>query len=127
MRMKRNLGVWMDYSSAHLTEFTIGSIEVKVILSKSMYQAESFLKSEKPMYGKEQHEQLEYYKELSEEIKNYDDVVLFGPTDAKVELLNMLRSDKAFDRINVNTKQSDKMTRNQQHVFVREYFHDLSL
>ena len=38
------------------------------------------------MHNKEQHEQSDYYKKLGETIKNYTEVLLFGPTDAKVEL-----------------------------------------
>ena len=48
--------------------------------------------------------------------------MLFGPTNAKTELLNLLKADHHFDKINIETKQADKMTENQQHAFVREYF-----
>ena len=74
------------------------------------------------MHNKEQHWQSEYYKELGAEIKNYENVILFGPTDAKAELLNTLRSDPQFSKIKIETRQTDKMTENQQHAFVKEYF-----
>ncbi len=48
------------------------------------------------MHNKEQQQQSEYYKTLGETIKNYDDVLLFGPTNAKVELLNILKADISF-------------------------------
>ena len=48
--------------------------------------------------------------------------MLFGPTDAKTELFNLLKADHHFDKINIETKHADKMTENQQHAFVREYF-----
>ena len=71
---------------------------------------------------KEQHEQAAYYKQLSAIIKNYDPVLLFGPTEAKTELLNILRADHHFEKIKIEVKQTDKMTDNQQHAFVKEYF-----
>ena len=46
---------------------------------------------------------------------------LFGPTNAKIELLNLLRADHQFEKIKLETKDSDKMTQNEQHAFVRDY------
>jgi hypothetical protein len=51
-------------------------------------------------------------------------VILFGPTDAKVELLNILRQDHHFANIKIETQQTDKMTEFQQHAFIKEYFSD---
>ena len=55
-------------------------------------------------------------------VKNYDEVILFGPTDAKVELFNILKADQHFDKIKIDIKQADKMTENQQHAFVKDHF-----
>ena len=35
---------------------------------------------------------------------------------------NILKADHHFDKINIETRQVDKMTENQQHAFVKEYF-----
>ena len=72
--------------------------------------------------NKEQHEEAEYYKEVGEAIRNYDNVLLFGPTEAKAELFNILRADHLFEKIKIEMKTTDKMTENQKHAFVREYF-----
>jgi|ERR1035437_1434276 nitrogenase subunit NifH len=120
----KNLGIWMDHSSAHLMEFTTDPIETKIITSKFTHQEKenSLGKSENLMHNKEQHQQSEYYKELGEHIKNYEEVILFGPTDAKVELFNVLRADHRFAKTKIEIKQADKMTENQQHAFVRKHF-----
>jgi len=47
-------------------------------------------------------------------IEDYDAVLLFGPTDAKVELFNLLKADKQFDKIKIETVPSEKMTGNQE-------------
>ncbi|MEO7043710.1 MAG: hypothetical protein ABI091_00280, partial [Ferruginibacter sp.] len=71
---------------------------------------------------KEQQQESEYYKVLGESIKNYDQVLLFGPTNAKIELSNILEDDLSFSKIKIEIRQADKMTENQEHAFVREYF-----
>ena len=78
--------------------------------------------SENGMHQKEQHEQAAYYKELGEVIINYQDVLLFGPTSAKTELLNVLRADRRFEKVKIEIKDSDKMSQNRQHAFVKDYF-----
>jgi hypothetical protein len=120
----KNLGIWMDHSSAHLMEFTTDPIETKTIDSKFTHatKEQSIGKSEHLMHNKEQHQQSDYYKKLGETIKNYDEVILFGPTNAKVELFNILRADHLFEKIKIEVKQADKMTENQQHAFVKEHF-----
>ena len=124
MTTAKNLGIWMDHSSAHLMEFTTDPIETKTIESKFTHLAkeQSLKKSEHIMNNKEQHQQSEYYKKLGKIIKNYEGVILFGPTEAKVELFNILRADHHFKKIKIEVKQADKMTENQQHAFVREHF-----
>jgi hypothetical protein len=124
MKTTKNLGIWMDHSSASIMDYSSDPIETVTVLSKFTHEVkkDSLVKGEKIMHNKEQHEQSEYYKKLGETIKNYDDVILFGPTDAKVELLNVLRADNRFAKIKIAIAQKDKMSENQQHTFVKEYF-----
>src|ERR1035441_2611359 len=124
MKEKKNLGIWMDHANAYLIEYKEDSGESKTIESKFTHQEkESTLgKSEQLMHNKEQHQQSEYYKKLGEVIKGYDEVVLFGPTDAKVELFNLLMDDHKFVNIKIGFEQADKMTENQQHAFVKKHF-----
>ncbi|MCE9539645.1 MAG: hypothetical protein K8R85_10555 [Bacteroidetes bacterium] len=114
----------MDHSNAHLMEFTTDPIETKIVSSKFTHEERenSLGKSENVMHNKEQHHQAEYFKTLAEVIKDYEKVILFGPTDAKVELFNVLKTDHRFAKTKIEVKQSDKMTENQKHAFVREYF-----
>jgi hypothetical protein len=124
MTTDKSLGIWMDHSSAHLMELTSTPIVTTVLDSTFTHGAkeESLEKGEKIMHNKQQHLQAAYYKNLGESIKNYDDVLLFGPTEAKTELLNLLRADNSFSKIKIEIKQTDKMTVNEEHAFVRDYF-----
>jgi hypothetical protein len=124
MATTKKLGIWMDHSSAHLMEFTTDPIETKTIESKFTHQVKelSLDKGENRMHNKEQHQQAEYYKKLGGIIRNYKEVLLFGPTDAKTELHNTLSADHHFEKVKIEVKQADKMTENQQHAFVRDHF-----
>lgn len=124
MNNTKKLGIWMDHSNAHCLEFNNDVVEMKVLDSQFNHfeKEKSLQKSENIMHNKEQHKQAEYYKKLGEIILNYNEVLLFGPTDAKVELLNVLREDHHFDKIKIELMQADKMTDNQKHAFIKDYY-----
>ena len=114
----------MDHQNANLIEFTTDPMETKTIHSKFTHAAKekSINQGENKMHTKEKHQQAEYYKELGKVIHQYQSVILFGPTDAKTELYNLLTTDHHFSQVKIHVKQADKMTENQQHAFVRDYF-----
>ena len=118
------LGIWMDHSNAHVMEFTTDPIETKTIESAFTHEnrEDNMLKGEKNMHNKEQDGQWAFYRKLSTEIEKYTDVLLFGPTDAKKELFNILKSNHAFENIRIDMRQTDKMSENQEHAFVKEHF-----
>jgi hypothetical protein len=120
----KQIAVWMDHSKAQLMEYKNDTIIDNSILSDFTHEDKIDImgKGEKHMHNKEQHEQSEYYKKLSGIIKNYNEVLLFGPTEAKKELLNIIKADPLLKNIKIEIKHSDKMTDNQIHAFVREYF-----
>ena len=124
MTTEKNLGIWMDHLNAHLMELTSTSIKTTFVTSTFTHdiKEESLQKGEKLMHNKEQQGQAAYYKILAEHIVHYQDVLLFGPTDAKTELCNVLKSNNNFDKIKITVLQSDKMTEPQEHAFVRDYF-----
>ncbi len=122
------LGIFMDHEHAHFIEFTTDPIETKTLDSKftNEVKEESIHNGEKLMHQKERHEESEYYKQIGEVIKHYTQVILFGPTEAKTELFNVLRANHLFDKIRIEVKPADKMTDNQQHAFVKKHFHEIN-
>jgi hypothetical protein len=124
MTKAKYLGIWMDHAAAHLTEFNPGPIRTRTVESKFTHQQKEAdpEKAEHLMHEKEQHKQAEYYRALCEAIKEYDDVLLFGPTDAKLELYNLIKSDQLFANIKIEVKPADKMTAKEQHAFVDTHF-----
>lgn len=124
MKNTKKVGIWMDHSVAHVMALTGDSIETSIINSDFSHseKEESLNRSENIMHNKENHMQAEYYKNIGKIIRDYDEVILFGPTKAKNELLNILKDDHLFADIKIDLKPADKMTENQQHAFVKEYF-----
>jgi len=113
----------MDHSNAYLMEFANDIIVQRVVSELTIHETEfNFYKGEKLIHKKEQHLQLSYYKKIGDIIKKYQDVILFGPTDAKNELLNKIKTDHLFEGIKIEVKNSDKMTEDQMKTFVRDYF-----
>ena len=122
MNAAKNLGIWMDHSSANILDYTNEAIEAQTIEAGATQGGEHQSSSENVMHNKENHQQAHYYKQLGDIIRNYKEVVLFGPTNAKVELYNLLKEDHHFADIKMEVMPTDKMTDHQQHAFVKEYF-----
>lgn len=125
MKTTTKLGIWMDHSHAHLMDYSRPIVEGKIITSKFDHQVKKeSLKNtgEKKMHIKEQHLQAEFYKNLVENIINYKEVIIFGMTDAKAELFNILSEDQRFKNIKIEVIPTDKLSDKQQEEFVRNYF-----
>jgi len=121
---KKQMGIWMDHSIAFLMEVEKNKvvetiIEIEVSPLETDYDSG---KNEKLEYNKGQQFQSNFYKKIMDSIKNYQDVILFGPTEAKNELLNLLKADHQFDKINIKVQNSDKMNAFEMHEFVIAYF-----
>ena len=123
MASEKKLGIWMYHANAHLMQYA-DPIVTKIISSDSTHEEKEFTlqKGESFMQRKNQQQEAAYYKAIGESIKGYDEVLVFGPTDARTELLNILQEDLHFSKIKIETKASDKLTENQEHAFVRDYF-----
>ena len=126
MKSTKQLGIWMDHSTAHLVKITNGTIETNTIESQPEVQADAdeqiVYEDESHSLNKEKRQLSTYYKELGDQILENDEVVLFGPTEAKSELVNLLKENHLFDKIKIEVKPADKMTEVQRNIFVKEYF-----
>ncbi len=124
MKNIKQLGIWMDHTDAYLMELINDTIVTNYFPSELTDQEKEFdfYKGEKLIHKKEQHIQLNFYNKLADIIKKFQKVVLFGPTDAKKELFNLLKTRHLFEGIQITVKNSDKMTESQMQTFVRNYF-----
>jgi hypothetical protein len=127
MKVDRRVGIWMDHSVAHVMEYVSDDYTVKTIeaeFSMPVHQ-DGMLHSENSLHNKKSQSNKMFYNALEEVIKDYDVVLLYGPTEAKNELKNLIRSQHKFDAIKIETKSAEKMSFNQQHAFIKEYFSKL--
>jgi hypothetical protein len=125
MKATKQLGVWMDHSIAYLTELTNVPNPTRTVESKpesKVKEEDLYFKDESHQLNKEQNKLSAYYRSLSNIILNYEEVLLFGPADAKNELFNIIKENHLFDHVKITVKTADKMSEARQQVFVREYF-----
>ena len=121
----KKIGIWMDHSHAHLIEYGDNIKETDNIILRTSNNdkgKQNADQNESMIHNKEQQDQAKYYKKLSDKLLDFDIVLLFGPTDAKTELLQILKDDHHFDQIKIDIKPADKMTENQKHAFVKLYY-----
>lgn len=124
MQSIQQLGVWMDHSEAHLIKHGGATAAIRLVVNP-FDQEEMTLaihKGEHLMHNKRQQYLAAYYKKISDKISSYKAIILFGPTDAKYELLNLLKKDTRFWGIKTAVHTTDKMTENQKRAFVEDYF-----
>ena len=124
MKSIKRLGIWMDQSIANIIELKDDTLVTNTLeLSPaSPEQIENMGLDESLMNNKEQNYLSDYFLNLSKVIKEYNEVLLFGPSSAKTELYNRLKDDLHFDKIKIDVKPADVMTDNQQQIFVKEFF-----
>jgi stalled ribosome rescue protein Dom34 len=123
MVAKKKLGIWMDYSYAHIMEFTLNPFEIITVESTSFANEKRYpidtlatlLETRKQLLFK-------YYNKIANEIQNYNRIILFGPSNAKVEFFDVLSEDERFLKTKVELTNTDDMTQSEQHDFIKEYF-----
>jgi hypothetical protein len=124
MKTTKKLGIWMDYSTANLIEYNLDSYEIKSIDSGfSFEEINEVLNNNKCLIDNKENQQLsKYFKRIAEQLKEYNELVLFGSTNAKVELHSILKEEESFQKIKIEIKNTAKMTDNQKKYFVKSYF-----
>lgn len=126
MKATKRIGVWMDHSTARLMEYTTEDYKVITVDSEmDELEKHSVRHSESLQHNKENQSLKTFYKSLIEKIRDYDEIVLFGPTTAKTELFNLIREDHKYDHLKIETKPAEKMSYEEQHQFIKEYFSKL--
>ena len=125
METNKKIAVYMDHFTAVIIEYTNSAEAIKTIKSEfNHFEKEKILqKGESHMHNKEQNLQQEFYSKLRQELLNYDTILLFGATNAKTELLNILQTDTKFLNVEISLKNTDKLTENQQIAFVNDCFY----
>lgn len=124
MKAPKQIGIWMDHSVANMIEFTDEKMIKKTLKVSPVFLGplDNLRWNENGKNNNTKSHLSEFYKKISDEIKDFDEVLIYGPTNAKTELFNQLKENVHFDRIKIEVRPSDKMTENQQETYVKRYF-----
>ncbi len=124
MKNTKQMGIWMDHSIAHIIKLRNGKIITMSIESQPepLEDDQVVYKDESHSLNKEKRLLLTYFKKLADIVFENEEVILFGPTEAKNEFLNHLREDHLFDKIKIEVCPADKMTDSQRNKFVIGFF-----
>ena len=124
MKKNKQLSIWMDYSNALLMElYNHMIISKRIAVKPPENDDEKGNEQNLPIHTKEKiRHQLDYFKEISEVVINYQEVLLFGPTDAKSELLDHMKKDRHFKNIIFQLVDTNKMKEDKIHDFVIQHF-----
>ena len=125
MNNQKQLGIWMDHSTANLIDLDSNK-GTKSISSEFTFDTkeEALSRSESIMHNKRQQMPESFYKTIGSQILKYEHVLLFGPTNAKVELHNFIKKDVNYKNIKIDIESADKMTDNEKVAFVKKHFNN---
>lgn len=124
MYTPKSIGIWMDEESAHLIEYRKLRVET-VIIRARIKEKEKFLQPKDELTD-DSNQQEHFFKKISEPLKVFDLILIFGPDDEKLVFEKYLKTDNTFNGKEIRTQTADKMTDNHKHAFVNKYFKTLS-
>ncbi len=135
--MKKQTGIWLDSKEANFIELVDGDL-VKFRKLDAGHQRGNAKGgahgggrqggtaagvSEKTFENRRRNEEQEYYEEVLGKIGDADEVIIFGPGEAKDHLVNTIKTHRSHfksDLMAVFT--ADKMTKNQKVAYVKTFF-----
>lgn len=129
----KNIGVWIDAKRAVIIpeghkEIKTLNFEDSIDLDRDGRSGPSkfgaqYVSDEKSVQRREENETRRYLKEVIDEIKDSDKVVLFGPSSLKHELQDQLNSLPEHRCEIVGVVKADSMSENQLSAWVDKFYH----
>lgn len=127
--MKKNIGLWIDHREAVIVVISDKGEQINRIKSDAEKQIrfaggsrKDGLQTTEAIRGKKLDTQLgKYFDDVIAHIRDAEIIQIFGPGEAKDELVKRLEKDEPKQRI-VEIETMDKMTDNQIAAKVREHF-----
>lgn len=135
--MKKQTGIWLDYKEANFIELLDGDLvrfhklDSGVDTSKARGGLPNLGKaggmmvgvSEKTFENRRRNEERDYFVEIIEQVRDADEVVIFGPGEAKDLLLNAIKENlNQFNSDLMAVLPADNMTENQKVAYVKTFF-----
>jgi hypothetical protein len=131
----RQVGIWIDQKEAHIITFSQGAVYSKTIYSdvetrirdegeKKQFGrfASQYLVDEKGVKNRIQEYTQRYLLSILKELKNADEIMLFGPAQTKGKLEKIILKDPEVAIKLKDVKVSKKMTHNQKIAYVKDFY-----
>lgn len=132
--MKKEVGLWIDHRKAVIVSIENKVEEIREIASnmekRIRYSSGSRTNSRNNSQGSTSEDMRDrkfdnhlsqYYKEIISMIRDAESIWIFGPGEAKGELLNSLKNEN-LEGLVVGIETEDKMTDNQIAAKIREHY-----
>lgn len=126
-------GVWIDFDKAFIVQISQEKKAIKKVesniehfhvhggsRSKIAYGPQNNV-SESKLLARKQQQQNEFFSEVRKEINPKNELVIFGPAEAKIGLKKALLSHSSFKQKNIAIETADNMTENQMKAWVHNY------
>lgn len=128
----RQLGIWLDSDRAVIIDYvtqTLINIESEVehfhlrggSRSKAPYGPQE-VASESKLLERKKHQMRSYFQNLCEKLGDYDELVVFGPAETKIEFSKFIHSGTDSIKLKSTENADNRFTDNQLIEWVRNYF-----
>ena len=140
MTNKINTGVWLDFKGAYLVTIDAdGQASVQYLVSDVKHPASKggtrsktpwgpqFSPGDKNNLEREKHAERHYYENILENIRpDTDNIVIFGPAEAKIGLKKSIEEIKNYKPMLRGVIAADHLSQNEIVALVREFFKNLA-
>ena len=133
--MKMQTGIWLDHEKATIITLVGKGYKLNIIESDIVTRertdgetktygrfGDQSLSQEKHKERRIKEQTSKYLKNLLSEIKDVDELVLFGPANMKNEMEKQILHDKTLSSKLIAVESADSMTENQMVAWVRKFY-----
>ena len=124
--MHHKVGIWIDHQKAVIVSASADSVTTKTlesdVESHPRYSGQQDGGGEKKYEERHTQHLDRYYDEVVRQLADADELLIFGPGEAKLELKERLRRSKAHSERAVGIETTDKLTDPQIVAKVKEHF-----
>jgi hypothetical protein len=135
MKMKEYVGIWIDHEKAFIAAMAghqvtinniVSNVDGHIRLSGGSRASTPYGPQEGPSEGRREERRRQklrqYYKKIIRIISDAEKIFVFGPGEAKTELVKEMKKSKDLSSRIVRTETTDKMTERQIKAKVRKFF-----
>lgn len=133
--MKKRAGLWIDRERAFILIIINGEESISIIESgaeahiralggsrSATPYAPQDVAPERKIEEKRKRHLRQYYKRIIGIIQDSDEIVIFGPGEAKLELKKEIEKSKVMREKIVGIESADKMTERQMRAWIKTFF-----